>query len=165
MLVCSNTSPLSNLAIVGHLSLLWLYYGSLTIPEAVWAELSELEPGRGLDALEDARSRGLIRVLPVANRALVAALSDELHPGESEAIALALEAQADLLLMDEREGRAAAEHLGIKITGVLGVLRRARLEGRLASLRSEMLRLRQQAHFFISPSLEEALLLSVGEVP
>jgi hypothetical protein len=45
-----------------------------------------------------------------------------LEPGESESIALALEIGADLLLIDERRGRAEADRLGIKITGLLGIL-------------------------------------------
>ena len=165
MRVYSNTSPLSNLAIVGHLPLLWSFYGAVTIPQAVWDELMNLDHGQALESLEDARAKGLIRVTEVKQHALVLALSDELHPGESEAIALAVEQQAELLLMDEREGRAMAERLGLQITGILGVLRRAKVAGQVTSLRDEIRRLRQLAHFFVSPALEEALLLSVGEVP
>jgi len=46
----------------------------------------------------------------------------QLDPGESEAIALALEINADLLLIDERRGRTEANRLDIRITGLLGVL-------------------------------------------
>jgi hypothetical protein len=34
---------------------------------------------------------------------------------------------------------------------------------RISSLKAEILRLRTEAHFFISPALEKRLLLSVGE--
>lgn len=54
--------------------------------------------------------------------ALVRTLSKELDTGEAEAIALAVELKADRLLIDERLGRSAALRLGLKITGVLGIL-------------------------------------------
>lgn len=55
------------------------------------------------------------------------------------------------------------EQLGLTHTGVLGVLRQARLTGRIASLQKEVLLLRTEARFFVSPALERSLLLSVGE--
>jgi len=48
-------------------------------------------------------------------------------------------------------------------SGVLGVLRQARQMNRISSLRAEILRLRTEARFFISPALEKRLLSSVGE--
>ena len=164
MQVFSNTSPLCNLAMIGQLSLLWRFYAQVTIPQAVWMELEELDHEAARDSLEDARSAGLIQILPVLNDAMVRLLSEDLHLGESEAIALAYEQKAELLLMDEHDGRAAAQRLGLHLTGVLGILRRAKLEGLIPSLQSEITRLRQEAHFFIAPKLEEALLHSVGEM-
>ena len=49
-------------------------------------------------------------------------LAEDLDPGESEAIALAVEMRADFLLIDENLGRATALRLGLSITGLLGVL-------------------------------------------
>ena len=48
-----------------------------------------------------------------------------MDPGESQAIWLCLQLGADLLLIDERDGRQAAMERGIAITGTLGVLERA----------------------------------------
>ena len=48
-------------------------------------------------------------------------------------------------------------------TGALGILRRARQTGRIASLKNEIQRLREEAGFFINPAQEKALLISVGE--
>ena len=45
-----------------------------------------------------------------------------LGPGEREAIQLAEERQADLLLIDERKGRLEAKRRGLNTTGTLGVL-------------------------------------------
>ena len=86
-----------------------------------------------------------------------------MHEGESEALALAAEVTASWTLLDEREARAAAQRMNLKITGVLGILLRARRQGQITSLRSEMERLRQGAHFFIAPDLEHHLLQLAGE--
>lgn len=165
MQVFSNTSPLCNLAMIGQLSLLWRFYAQVTIPQAVWAELEELDHEKARESLEDARATGSLQIVPVVNHALVRLLSEDLHLGEAEAIALAYEQKADLLLMDEHDGRAAAQRLGLALTGVLGILRRAKQEGLISSLKFEINRLRHEAHFFIAPKLEEALLHSVGEMP
>jgi len=58
-------------------------------------------------------------------------LASTLDPGEAEAIALALELSADLILLDERDGRSAAERAGLRVTGVLGVLLRAKNNGQI----------------------------------
>ena len=58
--------------------------------------------------------------------------------GEAEAIALAVELKADYLLMDERNGRLAARQAGLPVTGVLGILLKAKLEGAIASLQKEI---------------------------
>ena len=74
-----------------------------------------------------------------------------------------MELRADLVLLDETDARLKAKHLGLMLTGLLGVLRKAKQGGRIPSLRQEIGRLRAEARFFISPVLEKALLLSVGE--
>ena len=53
-------------------------------------------------------------------------LAADLDPGEAEAIALVLELSADLILLDERDGRSVAERAGLRVTGVIGVLLRAK---------------------------------------
>jgi len=55
-------------------------------------------------------------------------LATTLDRGKAEAIALALELSADLILLDERDWRKAAEHAGLRVTGVLGVLLRTNME-------------------------------------
>lgn len=47
--------------------------------------------------------------------------------GEAEAIALASEIPDALLIMDDAEGRRVAQRLGLRVTGLLGVLIEARL--------------------------------------
>ena len=111
MNVVSNTSPITNLAIIGQLDLLALMYGSVTIPQAVWHEL--VIKGAHLPSAQRVAHASWLHVRAVKNQALVQSLRQDLDPGEAEAIALALEMGADLLLIDERIGRESAQHLGL----------------------------------------------------
>lgn len=164
MRVLSNTSPLCNLAVIDRLPLLWQFYGEIGIPPAVWAELEGFDNDATRERLEDARAAGRLQVCPLSDDGLATLLREELHAGESEAIALAYQQKADLLLIDESDGRAAAHRLRLNVTGVLGVLLRAKKEGLIRLLHPEILRLRTEARFFIAAKLEHALLHSAGEV-
>ncbi|WP_375510016.1 hypothetical protein [uncultured Nostoc sp.] len=105
MIVVSDTSPLSSLAIVGYISILQDIYNTVIIPEAVANELANTSD-------EDERvtavlSLDWIEIRQATDQEAVARLQNEqrLDLGESEAIALALELNADELLIDERLGR------------------------------------------------------------
>jgi len=65
--------------------------------------------------------------------------------------------------MDERDGRLVARQAGLRLTGVLGILMRAKLLGRIPSLRQEIAELRSRAHFFVKSDLESKILANVGE--
>ena len=82
--------------------------------------------------------------------------------GESEAIALAVEAQATLLI-DEKDGRNAARRAGLNTLGVLGFLIRAKEMREIARVKPEIAALRVHAGFFIGAALERAVLVSAGE--
>ncbi|MCW5550546.1 MAG: hypothetical protein KIS67_00125 [Verrucomicrobiae bacterium] len=86
-----------------------------------------------------------------------------LDAGESAALALAAVTQADVLLMDEKQGRSAARQLGLPVGGLLGELIHARQQGWIPELRSEIRRLREDAGFFVAAELERFLLTQVGE--
>lgn len=53
----------------------------------------------------------------------------QLDPGEEEALLLALSLRADLLLMDDSEGRRTAQEQGLKVRGTLGILVAASAQG------------------------------------
>jgi hypothetical protein len=160
-MVVSNTSPLMNLAIIGRLDLLRHFYETIHVPQAVWDEL--VTQGAGKPGSEAIAAAKWIQTHIVQNQHLVAALREQLDAGESEAIALALELNATLILLDETEGRRVASSHGLNKTGALGILLQAKKQGVIHSLKDEMDKLQQQAHFWISPPLFEKLLRAAGE--
>ena len=162
MLVVSNTSPLSNLAIIGRLELVREQLGAVVIPPAVQAELGRNPKLEARAALGTAMSEGWIRVMPLANP-VPQDLLQALDLGEAEALSLAMQAKAALVLLDASAARSRAAQLGIRFTGALGILRWGRQTGRIPALKIEVQRLRVEARFFINPALEKALLISVGE--
>lgn len=83
--------------------------------------------------------------------------------GESEAISLAVNSHADILLVDEREGREVARGLGLRLTGTLGILMRAKLDGSLISLADTLEKLRSAYAFSLAPELVARALREVGE--
>jgi uncharacterized protein len=164
MHVVSNTSPVLNLAIVGRLDLLHQQFGEVCLPQAVTDELRiELDlPGSA--AVRAAQQAGWLLSERVKDRVRVAILQRDLDSGEAEAIALALQKRADWLLLDERDARRVAKSLGLKVTGVLGILLKASLDGQLPSLREAMDQLRDLADFRISAALYTELLQAAREV-
>ncbi len=163
MPVVSNTSPVLNLAIVGHLFLLRQQFGEVLIPEAVERELRLDTPWKGVAEVKASLSEGWLRVERVRNSAFVLALQRELDEGESEAIVLATERSLFPVILDEREARRVARRLEISVTGVLGVIIRAKMDGKIPAARELISSLRQEAGFWISAEIEAELLRQVGE--
>lgn len=121
MIVVSNTSPITNLAAISQLNLLQQLYSHLIIPKAVYNEMvkvDQLVPG----AVEVQTLRW-IQTQAVADYQQIVAIQssqENIDVGEAEAIVLALELKADLLLMDERRGRAVATSYGLNVTKLTG---------------------------------------------
>ncbi len=162
MLAVSDTSPLLNLAIVGRLALLRQQLGEVWIPPAVLDELRVESDRPGSQQLCQAVREGWLRVEQLEDQSVAQMLRRELDWGEAEAIALALQSQAAWTLLDEREGRRIAKSLGLRVTGILGVLLRARREGQLSSVQSAMEELREKAGFRIGAELFAALVAKGG---
>ena len=154
----SDTSPLLNLAIIGRLELVRAQFGSVVVPPAVAGEF-RLEEGRpGSSALRRAVEDGWIAVEEPSDDPLIRTLRQDLDRGESEAITLAVEKEAGLILLDEREGRRRARNVGLEVTGALGILARADRQGELDSLSGALDRLEDEAGFWIGSALREQIL-------
>lgn len=119
----ADSSTLITLASIGRLSLLREFHGKLLIPPAVWREVVVEGRGRpGASEVKQALEAGWLEVAEPSDRSLVVMLRRELDDGEAEAIALALEKKAEVILLDETDARRIAEVLGIPRAGVVGVL-------------------------------------------
>lgn len=108
MRVVSNTSPVCNLAVIGRLELLRRKFGKVVIPEAVARELSALDHPDGRASIESALQAGWLTVEPVADRRLLPVLRSRIDEGEAEAIELARQSHANLLILDDLDARRIA---------------------------------------------------------
>jgi len=116
-----------------------------------------------LTEIEGALRDNWIQLRAPSRSHLLLTLSWRLDLAEAEAIALATEINADLELLDEREGRRLAAQAGLPVTGVLGLLLRAKLNGEIPALKPEIQLLRTRANFFIAQQLESKILSIAGE--
>jgi uncharacterized protein len=164
VIVISDTSAITNLAAIQHLQLLPQLYNQVTVPKAVYRELAEIDPP--VPGTLEVQTSPWLEVRQVVDRVVVERLQMEvrLDPGESEAIALALELKADLLLIDERRGRAEADRLGVRITGLLGILVEAKQRNLIVAVKPLMDALIATSNFRVSSALYNQILDIVNEV-
>lgn len=163
-LVISDSSTLIHLSTIGRLVLLEQFFKRVTVPPAVWREVVEQAGGRaGAMEIEQAHRAGWIEVSAPVDVALLRLLRRDLDDGESEVIALAVEKRASLVLLDESDARRTAALYGLSKTGVIGLLIRAKQEGYIGSLKTELDKLLRQGGFWIGKRLYNLALNAVGE--
>jgi uncharacterized protein len=161
LIVISDTSPILNFARIGRLQLLPRLYGQVLIPSAVFDELTASK--QDLPPAIDLASAPWLIVASAKDRARVQDLREYLDPGEAEAIVLAVERRAGLLLMDERRGRRTATAAGLTVTGLLGVVVRAKRAGLIDLGKPVVDELIEIARFWIGPDLYAEVLAELGE--
>jgi uncharacterized protein len=147
MIVVSDTSALTSLLHVNRADILARLYNTVLIPPAVHAELQ----------VGHTTIPGFIQVVPVQNQSELLNLLSELHAGEAEAIVLAKERAADLLLIDETVGRRIAAREGLSFIGLLGVLVQAKRAGILESVRNLTTELERVAGFRVTAEVKELI--------
>ena len=160
MIFVNDTSPINNLAAINQLHLQHLY-GTVLIPEAVYQEL--IDPNFPVAGAIEVQTFDWIQTRAVSDRAVVEALSNELDIGEAEAIALAVEIQAEQILLDERRGRLVAARLNLQYTGILGILVEAKSQGLITKVKPLLDALINQAGFWVAESLYNRVLQIVDE--
>ena len=117
----------------------------------------------GPNEIRTAIEQGWLVVMEAKDKDKIHLLNRELDRGESEAIALALQVKADWILVDEREARKICKSIGLRVTGILGIILKARKNGKLVSLEEVLDDLINKAGFRISNVLYETILAEGGE--
>jgi predicted nucleic acid-binding protein len=142
------------LVLIGHAEVLPLLYTEVLIPEAVASELTQPETPEPVRQWIS-RAPSWLQIVSVTSPRRDVSLVN-LDRGERDAILLALQLKADLILMDERDGVGEAHRLGLVVTGTLGVLDRAAERG-LIDLAPAIARLRE-TNFRVDPVLLQRML-------
>lgn len=160
MKVVSNTSPQILLAKIGRVELLAQLYSEILIPASVLKELNA-KPGSELQEILALIQSGKFRVQKATSNYLNR-LSDDLGAGERETLALAIENNVDLVILDDQEGRKVARSMGLQVTGTIGVLVEARTRGLIISIRPELDRL-VEAGMWLDELFYHRILMEFGE--
>ena len=157
--VVADSGPLIALALGRCLHLLRDLYGTVLVPEAVWREVTEAGQGR-VGAAEIATASWLART--VLGRSPDPLLRAELGPGEADAITLAADRNA-LLIVDERQARRVAEiAYGLRVRGTIGTLVPAKRRNSVSEIRPVLEHMRQGG-YYLAEALVDAACDSVGE--
>ena len=160
MATVSNSSPIIHLTKIGMLELLHALFGQIFVPEMVYSECT--------NSIHHRREIGLIKnadwinVVSISNRKLFNVLHQDVDAGEGEALVLAMESNADLILLDDQEARSKARILDLHVTGTLGVLLKAKNAGLIDSV-TDSIQLLEDTGFWISPELLAKLLKTLDD--
>jgi predicted nucleic acid-binding protein len=128
-IVISDSGPIFSLAIVDKLELLEGLFDEIYIPKAVWEEITRDKTTEHYRKIED-YFRDKIKKISGANK-----LTFVMDYGESEAVILYNELEANFLLIDDKKARDIAENFGINCIGTIGILSIACQKGMIGELR------------------------------
>jgi hypothetical protein len=160
MIIISDTSPISNLLVINQINLLQEIFEAVILPQAV---MLELRASKSFN-INNFLASDWVKIEKLNDQILYNHLLQELDPGEAEAIALAKELNFNLLI-DEKKGRKIAQDLGIKITGVVGVLITAKDLGLIPEIKPMLDDLEHKAGFWMSDSFRNYALMLANELP
>jgi len=148
-IIISDTSCLIILSKIGELELLQKLYGTIITTQDVADEFGEAIPDWII--IENAKDKYHQRILEL-----------QIDKGESSAIALALEILDSILILDDFKARKVAENLGLRFTGTIGIIIKAKLNGLIPSIKPYLEKI-VATNFRISPEIELQALKEAGE--
>lgn len=154
--VVSNSSPLIHLSKIDLLPILEELFDEIIVPEAVYDEC--VVEGGDRDDAKTIEKADWIKIKPIENKNhhLKRAFLRDVDEGEAEAIVLALQESADLILLDEYDARELARNYELKITGVIGIILKAKKTGLIERVDEHIDDLRDSG-FWISDELYEKI--------
>ena len=151
-MIVADSSVLIGLSTIGQLSLLRERFpDGILIPPAVWREV--VEQGGERPGAQEAAQADWTSVEDITALEIVRLLRSELEAGEAEAIALAYQLGAEIILLGERDARRAAKQLNLQPLGTIGILIWAKRSSRIPSLRDALDALQTEGHFRIGQHL------------
>lgn len=148
--IISDTSCFIILSNIGELELLHLVYDQIITTADIAEEFG--------DKLPD-----WVEIVAVKDKVRQQLLEMQIDKGESSAIALALESAGSTLIIDDYKARKVAEQLGLAFTGTIGVLIKAKLIGKIDSIKPILKKIKD-TNFRISSELEDQALIEAGEI-
>lgn len=151
--VIVNSTPIIALSKAGELDLLKRMYSEITIPEAVYQEVTEKND---IVKEEIRNNSSWIKVASISDSADKKMYKAKLHDGEVEVMILAQECDADLVMIDDLAARKTAEYLGLNLTGTLGVLLKAKSDGLIDRV-MPIIREMERHEIYFSESLIEKI--------
>jgi predicted nucleic acid-binding protein len=150
-IVISDASALIGFNRIDQIDILERLFGEVMVPPAV---VREVGPSIATHAW--------LREQPFSRPVSADILAATLGPGETEAIALALELPPTWIVLDDRRARRFAESIGLPVIGALGIIRLAKLLGMVTHV-APLIELLQSARFFIDDRLVTQVLKEFGE--
>lgn len=148
-IIIADTSCFIILSNIGMLQLLYDVYGKVVTTEDIAVEFGEKLPV-------------WVEILNVKDLQKQQLLELQIDKGESSAIALALELVDCTVILDDNKARKIARNLGINITGTLGVIIKAKLTGKIPSIKPYLEKIKA-TNFRLSAEIELQALIEAKE--
>ena len=118
-----NSSPWIFLSKLGLLKQALELFSRVLLPSSVKEEISARKD-EAYEALQEVQGVKQVEIVTTSNVRFVAGLRKRLGKGEAEAIVIALEKNADIVVLDDHTARSEARRLGLQVKGTLGIIRR-----------------------------------------
>jgi len=160
VIVVSNSTILIGLVKIGKLDLLKEIFFKVFIPEEVFKEV--VERGKDKPGSKLIKEAAWIKTRQVKDNTQVSFLLGSLEKGEAEALVLARELEADLILLDEEKARKSAVIAGFEIMGLLGLFILAKNLGLIDEVRPLVDELRMKK-FRVSDRIVSMILKKAAE--